>query len=81
MEKRKRSNGQKYYQLTQEAIDFFENHYGGSIAKLAREADNLNNHTVSKALKKRRISNDTAKRIRKVLQEAGFKGNVFVEVI
>ena len=80
MEKRKRSNGQKYYQLTQEAIDFYnENHVGSKNSFVTKCG--LTAMPVKKALNGERISNGTATSIRKQLQKMGFKGDVFVEVI
>lgn len=76
----KRNNGQRYFRLTQAAIDFFNEEYVGGQTSLAR-ASMLSGRTIAKALKKELINSASAKSIRKVLQDSGFKGNTFEEVI
>lgn len=69
-----------YYRLTSEAIDFYhQNHVGSKNSFVV--ACGLTAMPVKKALNGERVSNGTATAIRKALQEKGFKGNVFVEVI
>ena len=74
------SNGQTYCLMTKEAIEFFQEKYSGSYSDLGREAG-LSSRTVGSAMKGKKISLKTAKKLREALGKSGFKGTAFIKVI